>query len=346
MALALVNQDDRAGRRTKKQLARAHQTDRACALAHKGDLRGLRAWSRHSAVALDDAAKAARIIQAAALAGRAKVVAWLLDAGVGADRPYCLPIDLAGAAFERVLFATPLCAARLKRRAQVEAVLVERGAKDDLFTAAFLGDVGRLESALAARPDWAEVSDPATDVLAITPLHHAVAGNQVAAVRAILSRVAGSPRGGLRALRGAAGHASLEMTTLLLDRGVRAEGFGPGRWVLDEQIAPLLARAGASARDPLNHWVRASCTGNQRRKDDPEFVRALLQHGARVDDRYAGATALHYVAKAGFAAAMQVLLDHGADPSARDDDGLTPLDWVDRAARTIDREPVRRLLRG
>lgn len=43
---------------------------------------------------------------------------------------------------------------------------------------------------------------------------------------------------------------------------------------------------------------------------------------------------------------MKVLLEHGADPEAPDDDGLTPIEWVDRAAKTIDREPVRRLLRS
>jgi ankyrin repeat protein len=190
------------------------------------------------------------------------------------------------------------------------------------------------------------VSDPAADVLEITPLHHAVAGGHPAALRAILSRVSGPVRGSRRALRGAAAHGNLEMVTMLLDRGARADGLGPGRWVVNDRIAPLLARAGASVRGPRNHWVRASCTGNQGRKDDPDFVRALLKYGARVDDRYAGATPLHYAAKAGFVGTMAVLLDEGADANALDDDGLTPMDWVEHAAKTIDRAAVRRCLRG
>jgi hypothetical protein len=35
------------------------------------------------------------------------------------------------------------------------------------------------------------------------------------------------------------------------------------------------------------------------------FVRALLPYGARVDDRYGGATPLHYAAKPGFTGAMK-----------------------------------------
>jgi ankyrin repeat protein len=40
------------------------------------------------------------------------------------------------------------------------------------------------------------------------------------------------------------------------------------------------------------------------------------------------------------------LLEHGADRHARDDDGQTPLDWLARAARSVDRAAVKRLLAG
>jgi ankyrin repeat protein len=42
---------------------------------------------------------------------------------------------------------------------------------------------------------------------------------------------------------------------------------------------------------------------------------------------------------------IAVLLEHGADPTAEDHNGFTPLDWLDRAAKSVDREAVRRLLR-
>jgi hemoglobin len=346
MAFALVNEESAARRSTRSERAKVYRTEQACALAHKGDLRGLRAFLEDSPQTFHRPIDAAAILQVAVLAGRPDVVKLLLEAGVDPDKPHYLPIKLGGRAFERVLFVTPLCAARLERRPEVEALLLERGAREDLFTAAFLGDVSRLEQQLASCPDLAQVCDPATDVVEITPLHHAVAGGRPEAVRTLLSHEPGPLRGSLRALRGAADHGSLEMVTMLLERGAQAVGLGPGRWVLDERIAPLLARAGASLRGPSNHWVRASCTGNQGRKDDPDYVRALLQYGASVDDRYAGATPLHHAAKAGFIGTMKVLLDQGADSKAPDDKGLTPIEWVERAAKTIDREPVRRLLRS
>jgi ankyrin repeat protein len=113
----------------------------------------------------------------------------------------------------------------------------------------------------------------------------------------------------------------------------------------------MLSRAGAEV-ERSGAWIGLCCTGNQGHKDDPEYVSALLRHGARVGDkRLVGqgndggrATALHYAAKAGFVKTIQVLLEHGADPSAADENGLTPLDWLERAAKSVARDPVRRLL--
>jgi len=72
-----------------------------------------------------------------------------------------------------------------------------------------------------------------------------------------------------------------------------------------------------------------------------------------VDDRRAvgqgsdggRATALHYAAKAGFVRTIGVLLEQGANPSALDDNGLIPLDWLERAAKSVDRAAVRGRLR-
>jgi ankyrin repeat protein len=50
-------------------------------------------------------------------------------------------------------------------------------------------------------------------------------------------------------------------------------------------------------------------------------------------------------AKAGFVNTIKLLLDHGADPDFRDDNGLTPPDWLARALKSVDRDAVRRLLR-
>jgi truncated hemoglobin YjbI/ankyrin repeat protein len=332
----------------------ARTVTRARDLAHRGDLAGLSA-------ALTEAPDlllppfAAAIMQSAALAGRAEVVRMLLERGVSADRPFYLPVGVTGQAFERVIFVTPLCAARMKRRVAVESPLLAAGASDDVFTAAFTGDLGSLERMLTADPGLAQAADPATDVLSITPVEHAVAGGQAAALRLLLDHVTHPLPGHARALRGAVAKGSTTMAELLLAHGADARHVGTGRWVLHPELAPLLASRGAAV-DSSGSWIGASCTGNQGRKDDPEYVRALLRHGARATDRRTGdpdgaygvralnATALHYAARAGFLQTIEVLLEHGADPGARDSQGRTPLDWLAQAAPSVPRAAVQDLL--
>jgi ankyrin repeat protein len=196
----------------------------------------------------------------------------------------------------------------------------------------------------------AQVPDPANDVLTITPIHHAVAGNQLSTLRDLLDHSTEPVRTGARALRAAAERSSREMIELLLKHGADARAVGAGRWVLDPDMAPLLANAGASAGvgiggEDSGDWVRISCTGNQGRKDDPVYVAALVRYGARLDQRYNGATPLHYVVKAGFVQSIRVLLEHGADTEALDDRGRTPLDWLSQAAKSVDRDAVRNVLK-
>jgi truncated hemoglobin YjbI/ankyrin repeat protein len=332
----------------------ARSVARARDLAHRGDAAGLGA-ALAEAPDLLLPSYAAAIMQGAALAGRAEVVRLLLDRGAGADHPFYLPVSVTGVAFERVVFVTPLCAARMKRRPAVESLLLAAGAHEDVFTSAFLGDLTSLARMLTADPSLARATDPAVDVLDITPVEHAVAGGQASALRLILGHVADPLAGHVRALRGAVAQGSMTMVELLLAHGADATRIGVGRWVLHPGLAALLASHGA-AIDSSGSWIGASCTGNQGRKDDPEYVRALLHHGASANDRRAGdpdgatgvralnATALHYAARAGFLRTIEVLLDHGADPDARDSNGRTPLDWLEQAAPSVPRAAVRNLI--
>jgi truncated hemoglobin YjbI/ankyrin repeat protein len=314
-------------------------------LARRGNAGALRELLARAPDVLASPTHAASLLRLAVLAGRKSVVELLLDKGVDVNKPS--PI-------ETLILLTPLCAARVKRRKDIEGVLLGRGAKEDIFTHAFLGDVGALQEDLANAPSSAQATDPAVDALEITPVHHAIAGGHVEAARALLARVSNAkePLGGAkRAFSMAVAHENVAIVAMLLAHGADATTIGAGRWVMHRELAPMLSRAGARI-DRSGDWIGVSCTGNRGRKDDPEYVAALLRYGARVDDRRetmqmtdcGRATALHYAAKAGFVKTIEVLLDHGADPDVRDDNGLTPLDWLARASKSVDFDAVRGLL--
>jgi truncated hemoglobin YjbI len=352
LAMALVNE----GQEPSELRARSHGTCLRYApavdsldLARRGDAAALARLLRRAPDVLASAPHAASLLRLAVLAGRGPVVELLLGSGVDVNKPS--PIEKWK---WNLIFVTPLCAARLKRRGEIEALLLRDGAMEDIFTHAFLGDLEALREDLGLEPSSAQASDPAVDALTITPVHHAAAGGHVEALRLLLAHAsqANEPlRGGKRALAIAAARADVASVAMLLEHGADATTLGAGRWVLHPELAPMLARAGACV-DRSAAWIQLSCTGNQARKDDPEYVAALLRHGARVDDKRTTvqkadggrATALHYAAKAGFVKTIAVLLDHGADPAVRDDNGLTPLDWLERASKSVDRDAVRCLL--
>jgi truncated hemoglobin YjbI/ankyrin repeat protein len=348
LAMALVNEE----REPSALRARPHgiclrykPAIESITLARRGDAAALRQLVKHAPDVLASAPHAAQLLQLAVLGGRQAAVEFLLDAGVDANKPS--PV-------EPLILVTPLCAARMKRRSAIETLLLRRGAKEDIFTHAYVGDLDRLDEDIGRDPGAVQAIDPAVDALQITPVHHAVAGGQVEALRVLLSRIsqADAPLlGATRAVQAAVTRESVAMLVMLLEQGASASPVGAGRWVLHPELAPILARAGAGV-DRSGSWIGLACTGNQGRKDDPDYVTALLRHGAHVDDKRLGqgndggrATALHYAAKAGFVQTIKILLAHGADPNARDDNGLTSLDWLERAAPSVDRQAVRRLLR-
>jgi truncated hemoglobin YjbI/ankyrin repeat protein len=350
LAMALVNE----GREPSTLRARPHgiclrykPAIEAITLARRGDAPALRQLVEQAPDVLASAPHAAHLLQLAVLGGRQAAVEFLLDAGVDVNKPS--PI-------EPLILATPLCAARMKRRGTIETLLLRRGAKEDIFTHAFIGDLDHLHDDIGGDPGAVQAIDPAVDALQVTPVHHAVAGGQVDSLRLLLSHISRADRpllGGTRAVQAAVARENVAMLVMLLEQGASAASVGAGRWVLHPELAPILTRAGASI-DRSGSWIGLACTGNQGRKDDPDYVTALLRHGARVyDKRLTGqgndgghATALHYAAKAGFVKTIEVLLAHGADPNARDDNGFVPLDWVERAARSVDRQAVGRLLSG
>src|SRR5579863_2950813 len=76
--------------------------------------------------------------------------------------------------------------------------------------------------------------------------------------------------------------------------------------------------------------------------EDMQLARILLEHGANVSaQETTGSTPLHFASRGGYAELACILLEHGADVKAHDNLGSTPLHFASSEGHT---ELVRILL--
>jgi ankyrin repeat protein len=221
---------------------------------------------------------------------------------------------------------------------------------DPIQDAVKAGDLEAVRARLRQDPSSMKARDP----FGWTPLHLATWNhNEIAAL--LLehgAKLEEQDRGGLAPLALAARNGNDDSVRFLIEHGanIRAEDFsgrtplhyaaqyghaGSATLLLDHG-APVDIRDG-HAMTPL---MQASMWGRE------EVVRLLLSRGANVNAREAGDwTPLHRAVSGGLAkpnpAVVKHLLEHGADPRAKDDQGNTPLMF---AVSQNDPEIVRMLL--
>jgi ankyrin repeat protein/truncated hemoglobin YjbI len=277
---------------------------------------------------------------------RPKILALALEAGGDCNTPACDPMR-ATMACDVVhagtgVAVTPLAIAKKWQPALV-APLLERGALDDVFTAAWLGELPALRAHLDRNPDLVNAIDPADDFQEVSPLCHAVCGGNIEAVRLLLERGAEVNRHSGKLLTLAVVMNRVDLVTLLIQRGadVQRTRF-LGR--LDDRerpVADLLIGHGKRVPDSmLPHACRPDVSTNELHR-----VTVLLDYGASVDDRGRfGLTALHYAVRGGKIPLIQLLLERGARVDALDECGLTPLLHLAKTRSKADPIPVMEVL--
>ena len=285
-----------------------------------------------------------KLLLVAVVRGKVRAAEELLRQGVSANAVAIPPGNDAKVYGLPMLPMTPLCGALLSHRAPFVKLLVEHGAQYDIFSAACAGDLEAVEKLLDLAPGLADARDPASDVGQITPLLHAVYAEQLEVAQLLLQRGATVGNNSVRLVRAAANHGHQALTDLLLAHGADPTAIGAGEWVLYPVIAAALLSRGADVNQEPGAWIGMCCTGNSGHTENVALAESLLRCGADTAARYKGRTALHCAAKAGFVNVLKAVIEHGGDVNAVNERGLTPLDEVEDAGKSIDREPVRRLL--
>lgn len=327
LARGLVNEQRPARHGWEMRCHREKRWRQPARMAARGQVDALGDYLAEDPSVLDDPRHSAIVLAEAALRGHTPVAALLLDRGVDVNIPSSHSSDI---------MMTAYCAARSKKKDETAGFLRERGAVYDIFSACFLGDLDRVAALLEEEPGLVNAHDPACDLLPVTPLHHAVHAGHERVVRFLFERGAETGVNSTPLVNYAADRGRTGLVRLLLEKGADTSRVGCGRWVLEPEMAALLIAHGADVNYPEGHWIWTACTGNNSQRDDPDYVQALLDKGARIDTVLRGAQALHFAAKAGFTGVMEVLLNNGAPVDARSDEGETPLFYALKAGPRAD----------
>ncbi len=277
---------------------------------------------------------------------RPQILNLALDAGADCNTPACDPLRATMACDDVQLgtgvAVTPLAMAKKWRPALV-APLVKHGAIDDVFTAAWLGDVPALRGHLDRRPEFIHAIDPADDFQEVSLLCHAVCGGSIDAVKLLIERGAEVPRQSGKLLTLAVVMNRVDLVKLLIDHGADVQRVGLlGRLDGAERpVADLLIAHGKKVPD----WMLPRACRPDVSTNELHRVTVLLDYGASLNDcgRYA-VTALHYAVRGGKLPLIKLLLDRGAQVDALDESDLTPLLHLSKTRSKADPIPVLELL--
>ena len=201
-----------------------------------------------------------------------------------------------------------------------------------VMRAAQSGDLDALRAGLDAHPEWVDALGGGFQKA--TALHLAVLRNQHAATRLLIERGADPNRrdfpDNAAPLHFAAAHGDLETIRLLVEAGADIDGKGDDHGVgvlgwatcfgeVRQEVATYLLDYGAE----LNLWTAISLDRADELRAMVARDRSLL--AARMTRNEHRCTPLHHAVRKNRPRIVQLMLELGADPNARDATGATAL---------------------
>lgn len=277
---------------------------------------------------------------------RPEILELTLNAGADCNTPACDPVHATMACDDVEMgtgvAVTPLAIAKKWQPALV-APLVEYGAIDDVFTAAWIGDVPALRVHVDRNPEFVNTIDPADDFQEVSLLCHAVCGSSIDAVKLLLERGAEVKRHSGKLLTVAVVMNRVDLVQLLIEHGADVERTSfLGR--LDDAerpVADLLIASGKKVPD----WMLPRACRPDVSSNEIHRVTVLLNYGANLDDHGTyELTALHYAVRGGKLPLIRLLLERGAQVDVLDESGLTPLLHLAKTRSKANPIPVLELL--
>ena len=352
IAKAMIHSPETEARRLRRSCAGVHdpaqvQFETLLEDAAKGRTENVRqALENDRTLAMRRGTENRTLAWVATYRNRSAILELALKVGADCNTPACDPLHATLACdvvhTGTAVAVTPLAISRKWHPALV-APLVEYGAIDDVFSAAWLGDLPALHRHLDRHPDLVNAIDPADDFQEVSLLCHAVCSGNIDAVQLLLDRGAKVQPNSGKLLTLAVVMNRVDLVQLLIEHGAEVERAGLlGR--LDDAerpVADLLIARGKKVPD----WMLPRACRPDVSSNEVHRVTVLLDYGASIDDRGRYAlTALHYAVRGGKLPLIKLLLERGARIDALDSEGLTPLWHLSKTRSKADPIPVLELL--
>ena len=288
--------------------------------AARGDMRAVRHYSKKNPNWLNEEGPHGRtLLWEAVYKNRTEAVRELIELGanVRVIASYYTPMLVDLSAF---------AVARQKGNDELVALLKKHGAKDDFYASCHRGDEASMMKTIKRNPKivnkpiWPKPHRPRGGCY---PVHYAVAGQQVAALKLLVKQGAQLATH-VRLLTDWADE-NKEMIAFIRKQ---AKKENPKLKLPEQEDAEK--HPGIPAIDRPNPWgfppLVDESRGNHNATDDPSRIKPLLDQGANVNAvDHKGCTALHRAAQAGFVRITQLLIDHGANVEAKNNQEATPL---------------------
>ena len=198
------------------------------------------------------------LVWVATYRNRPRILELALKVGADCNAPACDPMHTTMVCDDvrmgTGVAVTPLAIAKKWHPALV-APLVEHGAIDDVFTAAWLGDLPALRGHVDRNPALVHAIDPVDDFQEVSLLCHAVCGGSIDAVKMPSNAVCRGEAAERYAVDACGGDVNrLDLVKLLIEHGAGVDGAGfLGR--LDDAERPIADLLIAHGKRVLPDWM-------------------------------------------------------------------------------------------
>jgi len=287
---------------------------KALKIAARGDVEALRALLADSPQSLNQPGSHGRtLLWEAVCKGREDAVRLLLDAGADPALTGCYNS-------ESHVQLDALACARHYRHPVVHELLASLSVTQDAFRLAFMGDEAAVMRHIG--PGALDLEDPGDEIYYMPLVAFAVAGGHVDFARQLASRTELAQYSNQLGFLCGLGDRQ-DLLDVLIDAGVDPREIDAAAFVASRTLAfcARLIDVGTPVNEPAENGFTPllyCCRADKGKKHDR--VQLLLDAGADVNARGPGGeTALHLAARSPGLVAL--LMRHGADAEARDDDG-------------------------